>query len=105
MLGTPLVGTAEGPLTGRAVQRRRIAILALLGRSRGNTVTRDKLIAYVWPDSTTDDQRRRPECRAPACARDRRRAAQHYSRFVELWQGAGTNAFVDSARVRLARLR
>jgi TolB-like protein/DNA-binding SARP family transcriptional activator/Tfp pilus assembly protein PilF len=43
-----------GPVTGRAVQRRRIALLALLSvRSRGG-LSRDKLIAFLWPDSDSD---------------------------------------------------
>ena len=43
----------EGPvgaLTGRAAQRHRLALLALLAASGGGAgVTRDKLIAYLWP--------------------------------------------------------
>lgn len=45
---------AGGAVTGRAVQRRRIALLALLAvRARGS-MSRDKLIAYLWPDSDSD---------------------------------------------------
>lgn len=45
---------AGGAVTGRAVQRRRIALLALLAiRARGG-LSRDKLIAFLWPDSDSD---------------------------------------------------
>jgi TolB-like protein/DNA-binding SARP family transcriptional activator/Tfp pilus assembly protein PilF len=45
------------PLTGRAVQRRRLALLALLAVARERGVTRDKLVAYLWPDSSTERSR------------------------------------------------
>ncbi|HJU75014.1 MAG TPA: BTAD domain-containing putative transcriptional regulator [Gemmatimonadaceae bacterium] len=46
--------SARGAVTGRAVQRRRIALLALLSiRARG-AFSRDKLIAYLWPDADSD---------------------------------------------------
>lgn len=45
---------AGGAVTGRAVQRRRIALLALLAvRARGG-MSRDKLIAFLWPDADSD---------------------------------------------------
>ncbi|MGQ0641058.1 MAG: BTAD domain-containing putative transcriptional regulator [Gemmatimonadaceae bacterium] len=42
---------AGGAVTGRAVQRRRIALLALLSVRSRNGLSRDKLIAFLWPDS------------------------------------------------------
>ncbi|HYC51648.1 MAG TPA: BTAD domain-containing putative transcriptional regulator [Gemmatimonadaceae bacterium] len=52
------------PLAGRAVQRRRLALLALLAvaRARGGTpgsgLTRDKLIAWLWPSADGENGRR-----------------------------------------------
>src|SRR5688572_29092007 len=53
--GASLEGPA-GALTGRAAQRHRLALLTLLAASGGG-VTRDKLIAYLWPEA--DDERGR----------------------------------------------
>lgn len=53
--GASLEGQA-GALTGRATQRHRLALLALLAASGGG-VTRDKLTAYLWPEA--DEERGR----------------------------------------------
>lgn len=42
---------------GRAAQRRRLALLALLAMAKDRRATRDKLIAFLWPESATDDAR------------------------------------------------
>ena len=47
----------DGPLTGRATQRRRLALLAVLAVARGRPVTRDKLVALLWPDADTERSR------------------------------------------------
>ena len=47
-------GEASASLTGRAVQRRRIALLALLSVRYRSGLSRDKLIAYLWPDSDSE---------------------------------------------------
>jgi TolB-like protein/DNA-binding SARP family transcriptional activator/Flp pilus assembly protein TadD len=47
----------HGPLTGRAVQRHRLGLLALLGGMPSSGLTRDKLIAFLWPDSIPDRAR------------------------------------------------
>ena len=39
--------------TGTATQRRRLALLALLALARGRGLSRDKLIAYLWPEADT----------------------------------------------------
>ena len=44
-------------MAGRAAQRHRLALLALLAASGGGGVTRDKLIAYLWPEA--DEERGR----------------------------------------------
>jgi TolB-like protein/DNA-binding SARP family transcriptional activator/Tfp pilus assembly protein PilF len=51
------------PLAGRAVQRRRLALLALLATSRarggaGAGSSRDKLIALLWPTANAENGRR-----------------------------------------------
>lgn len=55
--GITLLGP-NGPLTGRAVQRHRLALLAMLGSTPSGAVTRDKLASFLWPDA--DAERARP---------------------------------------------
>ncbi len=43
--------------SGRATHRHRIALLALLIAHEGHAVTRDKLIALLWPEKDTDGGR------------------------------------------------
>src|SRR5215213_4791705 len=47
---------AEGgdPLTGRAAQRHRIALLALLALAPAGRLSRDKLIGFLWPESDAE---------------------------------------------------
>ncbi len=54
--GASIEGPA-GALTGRAAQRHRLALLALLASSGTGGVTRDKLTAYLWPEA--DEERGR----------------------------------------------
>lgn len=57
LLGYPVLEGEDGrPLTGRATQRHRLALLAVLG-SAGGTWSRDKLLALLWPESSTDRAR------------------------------------------------
>ena len=51
------IETDGGPLTGRAAQRRRLALLVLLATASAG-LTRDKIIAYLWPDADTENGRR-----------------------------------------------
>ncbi|MFI5233319.1 MAG: BTAD domain-containing putative transcriptional regulator [Gemmatimonadales bacterium] len=46
-----------GPVTGRAAQRRRLALLAILAAARGRPVSRDKLVAFLWPEASGDRAR------------------------------------------------
>ncbi|MGB5301865.1 MAG: hypothetical protein WBP17_01800, partial [Gemmatimonadota bacterium] len=55
--GVALAGPA-GPVEGRAVQPRRLALLALLGASRNHGWSREKLIALLWPDTDPAEARR-----------------------------------------------
>jgi DNA-binding SARP family transcriptional activator len=54
--GCTLVGDGEA-IAGPAAQRRRLALLALVTSSPGRAVSRDKLIAYFWPDEERDRAR------------------------------------------------
>lgn len=54
--GISLVGPS-GPLSGRVTQRRRLALLALLGAARDKGVSRDKLVSYLWPETDSDGAR------------------------------------------------
>jgi DNA-binding SARP family transcriptional activator len=47
----------EEDLTGAATQRRRLAILALLAVARDTGFSRDKLVAYLWPESDAERAR------------------------------------------------
>lgn len=51
LFGSASIDGPDGPLTGRPVQRRRIGLLALLALARDRGLTRDKLIAVLWPDA------------------------------------------------------
>jgi TolB-like protein/DNA-binding SARP family transcriptional activator/Flp pilus assembly protein TadD len=47
----------SGPLIGRAVQRRRLALLAILALEHPRPVGRDKLTAWLWPENDTERAR------------------------------------------------
>jgi serine/threonine-protein kinase len=47
----------EDDLTGAATQRRRLAILAMLAVARRPGQSRDKLVAYLWPESDAEHAR------------------------------------------------
>ncbi len=51
LLGTPSIEGEQGPITGRPVQRHRLALLALLAAAPSQALSRDKLISYLWPES------------------------------------------------------
>jgi adenylate cyclase len=54
MLGGLCVDCGKTPRQGAASQRKPLALLALLGAAGRRGMSRDKLIAYLWPDSPTD---------------------------------------------------
>jgi DNA-binding SARP family transcriptional activator/TolB-like protein len=53
-----LVDTAGQPVTNAAAQPRRLALLALLGRSAPRAVSRERLIGWFWPDADEERGRR-----------------------------------------------
>lgn len=54
LLGGVSLETPAGPVTGPAAQRRRLALLARLALARGQGVSRDALIAALWPEQSGD---------------------------------------------------
>ncbi|MBA3341373.1 MAG: hypothetical protein H0T48_06010 [Gemmatimonadaceae bacterium] len=55
LLGSPsLEGGGGAPLTGRAAQRHRLALLAPLALAPAQRLSRDNLIAYLWPESDAE---------------------------------------------------
>jgi Tol biopolymer transport system component/DNA-binding SARP family transcriptional activator len=52
------VRAESGLVSGSAAQPRRLAILALLASAGEQGLTRDKVLAYLWPD--TEEERARP---------------------------------------------
>jgi len=57
LLGSPSLESDEVILSGRATQRHRIALLALLALVPGQRLSRDKLLAYLWPERNADSAR------------------------------------------------
>jgi DNA-binding SARP family transcriptional activator/TolB-like protein len=55
--GVALTGE-DGPVTGPASQRRRIALLSLLAAAPDAGVSREKLIGFLWPDTGSEQARR-----------------------------------------------
>jgi len=57
VLGDPVLLGPDGPITGRAAYKRRIALLAILSVARGRPVGRERLIALLWPEHASDAAR------------------------------------------------
>ncbi len=85
LLGGINLEGASGPLSGRIVQRRQLAVLALLASASGSAPTREKMVGLLWGGS--------PE--------DRARARLSDSLYL-IRQGLGEDAIVTEAnRIRL----
>lgn len=54
LFGVPVLEREDEPVTGRAAHRHRLALLALLALAPSTRLSRDKLIALLWPDSGAD---------------------------------------------------
>ncbi len=57
LLGNASLDGPDGPVAGRAGLRQRVALLALLAVEHPRPLSRDKLVADLWPESGTDDAR------------------------------------------------
>ncbi|HEX8830489.1 MAG TPA: hypothetical protein VF705_04945, partial [Longimicrobium sp.] len=57
LLGCAALERDGVPVSGRAVHRRRLALLSVLAAARGRMVGRERLIGYLWPDSPSDAAR------------------------------------------------
>ena len=58
LFGAARIDTLHGSVAGRAVQRHRIALLALLATARRGTRSRDEVIDLLWPDADLERGRR-----------------------------------------------
>ena len=50
LLGPVCLTGVDGPSMRRAVQQRRLALLALIAASPGQSISRDRLLGLLWPD-------------------------------------------------------
>lgn len=57
LLGGAVLEGRDGPVTGRAAHKRRLAILAVLAVARGRPVGRERIIGLLWPEHPTDSAR------------------------------------------------
>ena len=57
LLGGPSLCDNGSTLTGAATQRHRLALLALLASSRARLQSRDKLVAWLWPERDVEHAR------------------------------------------------
>jgi DNA-binding SARP family transcriptional activator/TolB-like protein len=57
LFGGVAIEGRDGPLTGPATQRHRLALLALLAASYPRALPRDKLVAYLWPERDAEHAR------------------------------------------------
>jgi TolB-like protein/DNA-binding SARP family transcriptional activator len=57
LLGGTVLEGEDGPLTGPATQRHRLALLALLAVGYPRAWSRDKLVAFLWPERATGHAR------------------------------------------------
>jgi adenylate cyclase len=53
-LGRPIVEGPEGTIGGAAAQRKPLALLALLAVAGARGISRDKIMAYLWPEAPAD---------------------------------------------------
>ncbi len=54
VFGPPTLEGEAGPLSGAAAQRKSLALLALLARAGPAPTSRDRLVAYLWPEADAD---------------------------------------------------
>jgi TolB-like protein len=54
VLGSPSVSGSGGPLGGVAAQRKAVALLAVLAGAARRGLSRDKILAMLWPEARSD---------------------------------------------------
>jgi DNA-binding SARP family transcriptional activator/Tfp pilus assembly protein PilF len=59
LFGGMTLESPSGPLSGPALQKRRLALLAMLAAARGTGWSRDKLMAYLWAEHDEASARHR----------------------------------------------
>ncbi|HEU0015465.1 MAG TPA: BTAD domain-containing putative transcriptional regulator [Longimicrobium sp.] len=57
LLGGPVLQGPNGPVTGRASYRRRVALLSILALARGRPVGRERIIGLLWGEHPSDAAR------------------------------------------------
>jgi DNA-binding SARP family transcriptional activator len=57
LLGGAGLDGPSGPLAGPATQRKRVALLALLTLAPDRRISRDRVIAFLWPESPSESAR------------------------------------------------
>src|SRR5262249_23370534 len=57
LLGGASVEGPEGPVGGRGTRGSRLALLAYLAAARGRPISRDKLLAILWPEASAERAR------------------------------------------------
>jgi TolB-like protein/DNA-binding SARP family transcriptional activator/Tfp pilus assembly protein PilF len=58
LFGGAVIDAGSGPITGRATQRHRLALLALLSTTRRLYRGRDQLVTVLWPDADAERGRK-----------------------------------------------
>src|SRR3954469_7296586 len=58
LFGGAAIDAESGPVTGRATQRHRIALLALLASTRRLYRGRDQIVTFLWPEADAERGRR-----------------------------------------------
>jgi TolB-like protein/Flp pilus assembly protein TadD len=58
LFGGAVLDAESGPITGRAAQRHRIALLALLSTTRRLHRSRDQLVTFLWPEADAERGRK-----------------------------------------------
>src|SRR5215204_4718680 len=56
-LGGLTIEDENGPLAGAIARKRSLALLALIGLGNEQGLSRDRVLAYLWPESDTDRAR------------------------------------------------
>jgi len=56
-LGGLTIEDTNGPLAGAIARKRSLALLALVGLGSEQGVSRDRVLAFLWPESDTDRAR------------------------------------------------